>query len=149
MKFSNFTLPNNNEGQFDLYQYQGDSWLLILFFRGAWCVLCKKQLQELQSKIKDLQNTNIKVVAISNDSKLKSSLLQNFFHLSFPVISDRGMEIINREHLATQYKDQIVAKPAYYIIDQNHEILFQYTGATYDDRLSVNQILTEIKKLQS
>lgn len=149
MKFSNFTLPNNNEGQFDLYQYQGDSWLLILFFRGAWCVLCKKQLQELQSKIQDFQNANIKVIAISNDSKLKSSLLQNFFHLSFPVLSDANMEIINRENLATQYKNQTVAKPAYYIIDQNHEVRFQYIGATYDDRLNINQLLTEIKKLQS
>lgn len=149
MIFADFNLPASDQTNFNCYDYQKDHWLLIVFFRGAWCVLCKKQLKELQDHLTDLTKLKVKVIAISNDTRFKSSLLQNFFQLQYPVLSDIQMQIIKREKLETVYKNQITAKPACFILDPQHRIQYSFVGQSYDDRPSIETLIAEIKKLQA
>lgn len=139
----------NNGEQSSLFEYQANDSLLIIFFRGAWCNYCKKQLKEFNQKIEEFKALNIKILAISNDSKLNSSLLRSFLKLEFPVIADPDLEIINEFNLKTEYKDKPVSKPAIYMYNPEYEEVFSYIGEEYDDRLSAEEILKQINETKS
>lgn len=142
------TLENSNGTKFKLCDYQKNKKLLLIFFRGAWCQHCKKQLVEVQRHLAKIQNAGFNVLAISSDNKLKSSLLKNFLKLAFPVVSDEKMELINYFKLKTKYRNKITAKPAIFLFSKQQKLLYSYIGKNYDDRLSAKSILNAIKTLE-
>ena len=142
-----YKTKNNDQSDFSFYDYQGDSNLIILFFRGAWCNYCKKQLQEIQKNISELENLNFKIISISSDSKMNSSILKTFLKLSFPVLSDSDFKIINDYNLKVKYKAKEVSKPAIFIYNKKHEEIFNVIGDTYEDRLSAEALLKTINNL--
>ena len=144
----NLALQNNDGSEFDPAEYQGNSYLLLVFFRGAWCNHCKKQLNELEQAIESFSAANCKILAISPDTKFNSSLLKSFLRLSFPVLSDMDLKITDQYDLRAVYKDKIVPKPSAFIYAPSGELKFSYIGADYDDRLSAKQILLELQKVQ-
>ncbi|MFH0987861.1 MAG: redoxin domain-containing protein, partial [Parcubacteria group bacterium] len=82
----NIIIQTNDGADFDLREYQGDKNALVVFFRGAWCNHCKKQLQDINKRLAEFDTLNVRVVAISSDNKFNSSLLKNFLQLKFPVL---------------------------------------------------------------
>ena len=137
-------LHNLDGTDFNIKDYQGDDKLLVIFFRGAWCNVCKKQLQDMENNMKSFTEKGIKLLAIASDSKFKLSLLKNFLKLTFPVISDPKMEAIDKFQLRTTYKDQETSKPAVFLFDKDENLLFNYIGDDYDDRMSAKNLLKEI-----
>ena len=146
-KIKDFKIENNNGSTFSFHDYQGNNSLIILFFRGAWCNYCKKQLQEVEKNISKLNDKNIKFLALSSDTKMNSSVLKTFLKLSFPVLSDPDFTIINDYKLKVTYKDKDVSKPAIFIYNQQHEEVFQIIGENYEDRLSAEALLETINNL--
>jgi len=142
---NNFILQNNDDSPLDLYQYQGDKNLLLIFFRGAWCNVCKKQLIDVSRIMEELAAQRIKVLAISSDTKLKSSLLRTFLRLNFPVLSDADLAVIRAFGLETEDNGQSISKPAIFLVAPNHEIVYSYIGERHDDRLSAEEILNNVK----
>lgn len=143
----NFELHNSNGEDITLYDYQGNSNVLLVFFRGAWCNHCKKQLQDINNHFSEFEKLKIKILAISCDTKFNSSLLKSFLGLKFSVASDTEFKIIDALNLRTEYKGKEVAKPAVFIVSPNHEIAYQYVGRDYDDRLSAQEILKQYAAL--
>jgi len=142
-----FILQNNDGSPLDLYQYQGDKNLLLIFFRGVWCNVCKKQLKELNENFERIEKElNTKMVAISSDTKLKSSLLKTFLRLNFPVLADETLTVINAFKIETEDNGRRIAKPSVFLISPSHEIIYQYVGQEYDDRLTAKEIIANIKK---
>lgn len=144
----NFTLHNNDNSSFKLFDFQGGKILVLIFFRGAWCNHCKKHLLEIQSMMKEFDKLNVKFLAVSSDTKFNSSLLKEFLKLSFPVVSDAKFKLIDYFKLKTKYKNKNVAKPSLFIFSPKHEIIYQYIGKRYDDRMggkALLKILTELK----
>jgi len=143
----NFILQKNDGSKFDLAKYQGNDYLILIFFRGAWCNHCKKQLLDINNHYAEFSELQIKPLAISCDSKLKSNLLKNFLKLKFSVLSDSEFAVIDYFNLKTEYKGQIVSKPATILIEpQKHKVIYEYVGVDYDDRLSAKTILNNIKQ---
>ncbi len=143
----NFILKNNNEEDFDLFEYQGDAYLLLVFFRGVWCNLCKKQLKQINELFDKFQNKNIKILAVSSDTKLRSSLLKKFLSLNFSVLSDAGLDLINHFKLKTQTDDRDVSRPAVILISPKHEVLIKKMGQDYEDLLSGQEIFDLVKEV--
>src|SRR6056297_69144 len=143
----NFILKNNNEEDFDLFEYQGDAYLLLVFFRGVWCNLCKKQLKQINELFDKYQNKNIKILAVSSDTKLRSSLLKKFLSLNFSVLSDAGLDLINHFKLKTQTDDRDVSRPAVILISPKHEVLIKKMGQDYEDLLSGQEIFDLVKEV--
>jgi peroxiredoxin len=146
-RMKNYILQNNNGEDFDFYKYQEDKSLLILFFRGVWCNYCKTQLKEINDNLADLEKLNLKIIAISSDTKFNSSLITKFFRLKFPVLADPNFEVINDFKLKTTYKDKQIAKPAVFLFSPEHEELFQFIGDTYDDRMAAEDLMPQLKKI--
>jgi peroxiredoxin len=147
MIFPNFQLENNDNSLFDFYAFAEEEPALVIFFRGAWCRHCQHELQDFQTHTAELNTLGVKVVAISSDTKLKSSLLKTFLKLDFSVLSDANFNLIDRLNLKTKYKEQIVSKPALYFIAREKEILFEIVSDSYDDRPSAASVVQRIKKL--
>lgn len=55
--------------QYDLAKQHPDHFTLVVFFRGKHCPICKRQLEELGSKLGDFTKRGINVVAVSMDDK--------------------------------------------------------------------------------
>jgi len=148
MNIENFQLKYNDGKKFDLFEYLGSSWGIVFFYRGVWCTLCKKQLKEFHNHYAKFEELNVKIVAISNDTKLKSNLAENFFNLQFPVISDAKMKVIKELDLKTEFKGQTTSKPAVYIVNSEKETVFEFIGDNHDDRFVMNDLIEKIKELQ-
>jgi len=140
-------LYDNSGQQFDLSKYLRGSKLGLVFFRGAWCNFCKTQLKELQNNLATINKTDTKIIAVSSDTKLNSSLLKEFLHLNFPVLSDSNFEIIDKFQLRTKYKDKDIAKPAVIIFDNKGSELYRFVGQDYNDRLPTHNLLKVLEDL--
>ncbi|MBT5338620.1 redoxin domain-containing protein [Candidatus Falkowbacteria bacterium] len=143
----NLELQNNDDSILNFEQYQGSDYLLLIFFRGAWCNLCKRQLVEVNSLINEFTSSNIKPLAISPDTKFKSSLLKTFLRLKFPILSDTEFSVIDYFKLKTKFKDHITSKPAVILISPDHQVIFEKIGKEYDDTMSGKNILNNCQKI--
>ena len=139
-------LKNNDGSDFDLFAYQDNKLLVLIFFRGAWCGHCKKQLVELNNHFEQFNNLNAKLVAISSDSAFKSSLLKTFLRLKFPVLSDSNLEMIEYFNFKTVHNNKIVSKPAILIFNPEHEQVIAHVSENYDDRVDTMALINEIKQ---
>jgi peroxiredoxin len=54
-------------GKFDLAAENPDKFILVAFYRGLHCPLCRKQLGELEAKLLEFDKRGVSVVAISAD----------------------------------------------------------------------------------
>ena len=143
----NFKIKDNNNTNLEFFEYQEGNHLLVLFFRGAWCNHCKKQLQEIQNNLVELNELGVKVLAISSDTKFNSSILKTFLKLEFPVLSDPAFKLINEYGIKTEYKSKEVSKPAIYLYNPKHEEIFKYIGESYDDRISTEDLMNILNEL--
>jgi peroxiredoxin len=56
-------------GMFDLATESPDKFIMVVFYRGLHCPLCRKQLSELEAKLPEFDKRGVSVVAISADDK--------------------------------------------------------------------------------
>ena len=63
----------------------GDSYGVVLIYRGAWCPYCQAQLAGFQRASEKLAETGIKVVALSVDDEATTRATIEKHRLSFPV----------------------------------------------------------------
>jgi len=138
-------LQNNDGSKFDVAKYQGKNGLLVVFFRGAWCNYCKKQLKEIQNHLSEFEQLATKVLALSCDSKLNSSLLKEFLKIDYPILSDADFKIIDAFSFRTVYKGKEVSKPAVILFNQDSVEVYRYVGKDFDDRIETEKLLAEIK----
>jgi hypothetical protein len=47
--------------------------LLLVFYRGLRCPICKTQLRELESKLEEFDKRGVAVVAVSSDTKERAA----------------------------------------------------------------------------
>jgi peroxiredoxin len=140
-----FPLTNNDNSKFELQNYQGNNNLLLVFFRGAWCNYCKTQLTELQKRITDFDRLKVKIIALSSDSKLNSSLLKQFLKIDFAILSDKELKMIASFDLLTKFKGKKVAKPAVILFNALGEELYRQVGKNYSDRITADELITKIE----
>jgi peroxiredoxin len=58
-----------NDTQWKLSEQSPENFIMIVFYRGKHCPICKKQLQELQRKLDKFTKRGIGVIAISSDTE--------------------------------------------------------------------------------
>lgn len=147
-KIKNLSATLNNGRKLSFIKYQGNKNLLLIFFRGAWCNHCKKQLFDINKRLNEFLALDYKILAISPENKFKSSVLKTFLKINFPIISDENLEIINYFKLKTKYRGKTAAKPAIFAISKNQRIQYYYIGKRYDDRLTAKSIISGLKLMR-
>ena len=138
-KAKNFKLEDGQNKVFDFFEYQKKSKVLLVFFRGEWCSECKKQLEELNININWFKKNKIKIIALSSDDRLFTSILVEILKPKYPILSDSNWKIFKLYGFKKPTNQKRI-KPALLLIDSDHNIQYSYVGKNYSDRLSISQL---------
>ncbi len=138
---------------------------VLLFFRGGWCGFCKKQLVEIRQNYDKIEAEGFQVIAISPDSAANSAETQDKFNLPFPVLGDPTAQALKDYGIAWEVagKDDayyaklenaageahhILPAPAYFIVNTQGKIHFQYVNPNYRVRLPFELMLAAVKAVK-
>lgn len=137
-----FRLSTPQGKDFNSKSYQGKSNLLLVFYRGAWCNYCRKQITDLNRNYNNFKKLNIKIAAVSSDSQLNTSILTNLLKSKFPLLADPKAKVLNMFKIKIEKK---VARPTVYLINNQGKVIFSFISSHYQERLTAKDILAQIK----
>jgi len=142
--------------------------VVLVFYRGGWCMYCNRQLQALQSRFDDFKSYGASIVAVSVDLQENAAKSVEEKELEFTVISDPEAHLLELYNLVFQVPDDtvkqyegygidlkaasgrddhIISVPATYVIDQSGQIVYAHANRDYKIRPSLDEILDVLKSL--
>lgn len=124
------------------FTYPSDSYTLILFLRGTWCIYCKEQLRALQSNISELEINRFRIACISGESLGVLATFKRKSGLTVPLFSDPSHKAAKAfgVHYWLRYDGFNLAHPALFIMSPSGEILVSYVSKSMAD-LPVGHLL--------
>jgi len=162
-----FEAVNYKGEEVRLSNYYQDGPVVLIFYRGGWCMYCNLQLQAFQKELDEFKNLGVSIVALSVDRVQKAAETVAEKELGFEVVANPEADILEAygliynvpDELAKKYKEEynidleaasgqthhIIAIPATYVIDQNGTIVFAYANVDYKVRPEVEEILEFLK----
>ena len=119
---ADFILPNPEGKYVTLSELLKTGKVVLVFVRSAdWCPFCRKQLQELQKSLPEIEATGAKLIAISYDAPATNAAATAKLGLTFPLLSDPGSKVIDaygiRNHEA-KGRGVGIPHPVVFILDQ-------------------------------
>jgi len=165
-KAPDFKGVNQYGDKVSLSEMNQDGPVLVIFYRGYWCGICKRSLAEFQSEFSSLSSAGVQIIAVAPEIEENITRTVNENGLEFSVISDREYSIMKDYHVAfdvTQgYQDKVVKYfdttlekingqdeavlpiPATYLIDKNGNIKYVHFDINYSKRATVKEILAQL-----
>lgn len=128
---------------FDSKKYQGGSVLLLVFFKGAWCNYCKRQLLDLSNNYDKFKELDVKIAAVSKDTQLNTSILSALISDKFPLLSDESGNILLKHETDHQGRPL----PSVRMFDKSGEQCFSWQAYSHEDRISAAELLNKIKNV--
>ncbi|WP_419764402.1 MAG: peroxiredoxin-like family protein [Arcobacter sp.] len=167
-KAKDFTLKNamNKDISLDTLLLEND-FVVISFYRGAWCPYCNLELKALEKINDKLINLNTKLIAISPQTPDTSLSTKEKNELTFEVLSDVNSKVIKEYGLVFNLADELrpiyesfginipqsngnetyeLPMPATFVVNKNKEIIFRFIDEDYTKRCEPKTILDTIRK---
>ncbi|MGA1933142.1 peroxiredoxin-like family protein [Arcobacter sp. YIC-464] len=163
-----FTLKNPLNKDVNLNKLlEENNFVVLNFYRGAWCPYCNLELKALESINKTLIRNKAKLVAISPQTPDASLTTKEKNELTFEVLSDTNNEIAKEYGLVFSLADELkpiyknfginipksnnedsfnLPMPATYVINKNKEIIYAFIDEDYTSRSEPQEILDIIAK---
>jgi len=117
-----FTLSDAAGKDVSLKALLKTSKVVLVFVRSAdWCPFCRKQLQDLQTSLPEIEATGATLIAISYDSPATNATASTKLGLTFPLLSDPGSKVIDAYGIRNQDakgRAAGVPHPVVFILDQ-------------------------------
>lgn len=167
-KFEDVELTNIEGNSVKLYDYFNDNdFLVVNFYRGAWCPYCNLELKALQGVLGELKELNASLIAISPQTPDNSLSTKEQNELEFEVLSDIGNKVAKEIGLVFSLAEELrpiyaqfgidipasndeetynLPMPATYVINKDKEIVFSFIDEDYTKRSEPNDIIEAIKK---
>ncbi|HEX8315140.1 MAG TPA: peroxiredoxin-like family protein [Flavisolibacter sp.] len=139
---------------------------VLLFYRGNWCPYCNRELKAFQDSLGQILTKNTQVIAITPEGKEGIDSMVRKTGAVFPILHDEGAKTlqayavgykldertVNRYKMtgidllkANNQKQAVLPVPAVYIINTEGTITYRYFDDNYKKRVSVKEILANIK----
>jgi peroxiredoxin len=139
--------------------------VVVVFYRGQWCPYCNKQLKAIQDSLSMIIEKGATMVAVSPEKADNIAKTIEKTKVSFPVLQDDGMNIMNQYQVRFAVDTATVSRykkfgvdfadvngtnganlpvPAVYIINSKGEIVFRHFDTDYRKRVSVKEILLHL-----
>jgi peroxiredoxin len=99
-KIPSFSLPDAYGQSRSLESLHTSEWLIITFYRGAWCPFCNLELRSLQRHLRAFKQVPANLIAISPQRPDHSMESVEKNQLTFPVLSDVGNKVASQFRLA-------------------------------------------------
>lgn len=165
-----FTVSDYAGEMFTLSEHFDKGPVVLLFYRGGWCLFCQKQLKEFQSSMPEFEQMGATVVALSVDKVSKSAETVIKHDISFSLISDPPADVISNYGLryiipegvnadyvneynidivaASGRTDRLVSMPAIFLIDKG-EILYANVSPDPKVRIKTEDVMAEFRRILS
>lgn len=148
-----FTLKNFDNEAFTLSNFKGKKNVVLLFFPAVGTSVCEKELCSTRDSMKDYENLDAQVIAISVDMPFAQKLWHDKHHFNFPVVSDFNKEVskaydaIYDTWLPEKFALKGVAKRSAFVIDKNGVIQYAEVLEVAGNEPNYNAIQETLKKL--
>ena len=169
-QLASFELPNQLGQTISLDELQGDSNIVISFYRGGWCPYCNIELCVLQQALPEFKSHGARLIAISPQLPDESMSTAEKNELSFPVLSDAGNKVAREFGLVFTLSEQLrplyesfnidlpatngdksfeLPIPATFIIDSDGVVKGAFVNADYKQRMDPSDIINVLKEIKS
>lgn len=161
-KVKNFTAKDNEGNDFDLYDALEKGPVVLLFYRGNWCPVCNRHLNELEENLDLIYEEGARVIAVSPEKPELMDKTVKKTKASFTLLYDEGYQISEAFDLAYLPEKQVIRKynlflgaklskahsdeserlpiPATYIIDASAKVSWRHFDPDYKNRASAKEI---------
>ncbi len=129
-KAPDLKFPLLDGSEWHLNEQNPQSFILIVFYRGLHCPICKKYLQQLEALLPDFQERGVQVVAVSMDSEKRARLsrkdwalkdLRLGYRLDLETAKKWGLYISNA---VKEGEPDIFSEPGLFLIDTNNKVYY-------------------------
>ena len=169
-QLASFELPNQLGQTISLDELQGDSNVVISFYRGGWCPYCNIELCVLQQALPEFKSHGARLIAISPQLPDESMSTAEKNELSFPVLSDAGNKVAREFGLVFTLSEQLrplyesfnidlpatngdksfeLPIPATFIIDSDGVVKGAFVNADHKQRMDPSDIINVLKEIES
>ena len=160
-----FSIKDQNGKTIELDKMLNNGAVVLLFYRGAWCPYCRKQLSELQESLGKITEKNASVIAItpSSEENIKKMVKKTGakFHIGHDtngkIMKAYGVDFQIEEKMRKKYltyginfnkvnkeNGDILPIPAVYVIDKSGKIVYTFFNPDYSKRPSVEEIIKHL-----
>lgn len=140
----NFTLKDQNGKNVSLSDYTGDGRVLLIFFRGKWCPVCRGALRGLLGREADFKTSRVTIMAVGPQTPEQAKE----FELPFPVLSDPDLAVTKQYGLVHPggMLGKDVPRPTALIIDENRKIQWLRAETSVRVRPAPDEIFEQLRK---
>jgi peroxiredoxin len=164
-----FDLPDSDGAMVSSAELLADGPLVVTFYRGVWCPYCNMDLQAVEAAAGDIRARGASLVAISQQTPANSRKIQGEHHLSFPILSDKGGDVVAAfgirwavpEYLREVFKmfktdlslingepSWTLPMPARYVIGTDGMIAYAEVNPDYTRRPDPSELLPTLERLR-
>jgi len=148
-----FTLKNHNLEDVKLSDFKGKSNVVLLFFPMVGTSVCEKELCSTRDSMKDYENMDAQVLAISVDSPFSQKLWVDKHNFNFPLLSDFNKEVSQaydafyEVFVPGKFDYKGVSKISAFVVDKNGFIKYREVLENAGDEPNYNAIQDMLKSL--
>jgi peroxiredoxin len=166
-KAPEFKLKDQTGVEVSLKELRKKGPVVVLFYRGAWCPFCNRQLKALQDSLGQIYTRGAQVVAITPelpegiDSTVKKT------GAIFPILHDKDLKLSTEYQVVYNVDERTLGRyrtggidllkangqraamlpvPAVYIINTEGTVTYRYFNENYRTRVSVQEILKNLPR---
>ncbi|XVV15021.1 peroxiredoxin family protein [Actinoplanes sp. CA-131856] len=121
--FPDLTINQRDGAVASLYDTLGDSYGVVLFYRGSWCPYCAAQLRGFQRAQERLTARDIKVVALSVDDEATTQGLIDKLRLDFTVGHSADAHAIADGIGAFVNPEPVYLQSTGFVLDPDHKVI--------------------------
>ncbi len=140
--------------------------IVVIFYRGKWCPVCNKYLNNLNDSLKYITDKNAEVLVIGPETFENAESINDKIEANFQLIPDTNLKILTdydvlfnvtrkyqgkiKTFLFTDIaknnnqEDAILPVPATYIIGKNGKIIYRHFDYDYSVRATVKDIIDNL-----
>lgn len=139
--------------------------VVLMFYRGAWCPYCNKQLKQLQDSLQLINELSGTVIAVTPETIESIGKTVEKTNAEFRIIHDENLCIMKAYDVAYELEASVLQRyektgidlegtngsnganlpvPATYIIGQDGRIVYAFFDPDYKKRATVHKILENL-----
>jgi peroxiredoxin len=141
----NFTLKNQDGKNVSLSDLTDDDHRIVLiFFRGKYCLACRASLRGLLPRYKDFTDSKVNIVAVGPVTPEEAK----GFELPFPVLSDLDLEVTKKYGLFHEkgLMGKDVPRPTTLFLDKGRVIRWMRTESDVRTRPDAEEIFSLLRQ---
>jgi len=139
----NFMLKDQDGKDVRLSDLADQGRVVLIFFRGKYCLVCRAALRGLVTKLEDFKNSRVSVIAVGPMTPAEAKA----FDLPFPVLSDPDLEATRKYGLVHEkgLMNKDVPRPTTLLIDKDRRIRWMRAETSVRIRPDPEEIFEQLK----